>query len=346
MNKNTIYEIALQYGWSVTGFSVLNSGLINSTIKINTIDGSFILQKINSNVFKNPRLIDENIKLLSNHLHQNKSDYLFTKPVLTTTNETLVCLNNNYYRAFNFIKDTYTINSVSSETQAYQASQAFANFTNQFSNFNCKQLQDTIPDFHNLNLRFQQFKQALKTGNKERIENNKFFIEELLNQSVICKKFSAFIKSKEVRKRVTHHDTKISNVLFNKDNAVCVIDLDTVMAGYYLSDVGDMIRTYVCEATEDETDFSKIVVRKEVLIAINNGYMNAMHTQLSSFEKQHFYFAGEAIIYMQALRFFTDYILNDIYYKTSSINHNLIRAKNQFALLKALQQMLNNLRFH
>lgn len=346
MNKNTIYEIALQYGWTVIDFTLLQSGLINSTVKINTLDGSYILQKINSNVFTNPRLIDENIKLLSNYLHQKKTNYLFTNPVATISNETLVYLNNNYYRAFNYIRDTYTVNTISSENQAYQAAQAFANFTNQFSNFNCKQLQNTIPNFHNLNLRFQQFKQALKTGNKERIENNTFFIEELFNQSIICKKMSEFIKSKEVRERVTHHDTKISNVLFNKDNAVCVIDLDTVMAGYFLSDVGDMIRTYVSEATEDETDFSKIVVRKEVLIAIYNGYMNVMHNQLSNFEKQHFYFAGEAIIYMQSLRFFTDYILNDIYYKTNSINHNLIRAQNQFTLLKALQQTLNNLRFH
>lgn len=346
MDNKTINDIALKYGWSVIDFCWLNSGLINSTVKIQAKEGTFILQKINNNVFKNPKWIDENIQLLSKHLHQIHSNYLFTKPVSTIDNETLVCLNNNYYRAFHFIQDTYTLDTVSSETQAYQAANAFANFTYNFSGFNSNQLQDTIPNFHNLNLRFIQFKEALKQGNQKRIEENTSFIEELLHQSTICKKFSVFTKSAEAFKRVTHHDTKINNVLFNNHKAVCVIDLDTVMAGYFISDVGDMIRTYVCPATEDETDFSKIVVREEVIQAIYDGYMHAMHTKLSNFEKQHFYFAGEAIIYMQALRFFTDYILNDIYYKTNSTHHNLIRAKNQFILVKALQQTLNNFRFH
>ena len=139
------------------------------------------------------------------------------------------------------------------------------------------------------------------------------------------------------KKRVTHHDTKISNVLFDaQDKGLCVIDLDTVMPGYFISDAGDMMRTYLSPAGEEETDYSKIDVRENYFDAIVQGYLSEMKDELSAEEKKYFVYAGKFMIYMQALRFITDYLNNDIYYGASYELHNLNRATNQLTLLNIL----------
>ena len=134
--------------------------------------------------------------------------------------------------------------------------------------------------------------------------------------------------------RVIHHDTKISNILFDdQQNGLCVIDLDTVMPGYYLSDVGDMMRTYLSPANEEEADFSKIHIRENFFSAVCKGYLSEMGNVLSETEKKYFIFSGELMIYMQAIRFLTDFLNNDVYYGTKYPGHNLNRARNQFTLL-------------
>ena len=142
---------------------------------------------------------------------------------------------------------------------------------------------------------------------------------------------------KDFKIRCMHHDCKISNVLFDKDDiGLCVIDLDTLMPGYFISDVGDMMRTYLSAANEDERDLSKIKVRKEFYDAIVKGYLSEMGAELSGFEKEQFHFAGKFMIYMQAIRFLTDYINNDIYYGSKYETQNFERAANQVTLLKQL----------
>lgn len=342
MDNQIILEIADKYGWSNIEYNFISSGLINNTAKITAKQGSFILQQINTGVFATPSTIDNNIQLLKQFVQINNPDYLFTNTIETKQKETLICINNNYYRAFNFIENSYTIESVTHESEAYEAATAFANFTNVFSNFNSDSLQDTIPHFHNLELRFSQFEKALKIGNQQKIKEHRIIIDEIYSVENICKKYNALLGSKECKKRVTHHDTKISNVLFKQNKAICVIDLDTVMSGYFISDVGDMFRTYLSPVTEEETNMDAICIRKEVLEAIYQGYMDYMHQHLSKYEKQFFYFAGEVMIYMQAIRFITDFLMNDIYYKTSYYHQNLNRAKNQLTLLKAFQSATNN----
>ncbi len=136
--------------------------------------------------------------------------------------------------------------------------------------------------------------------------------------------------------RVVHHDAKINNVLFDigNDAGLCVIDLDTVMPGYYISDVGDMLRTYLSPVSEEESDLSRIVIREEYFREIAKGYLGEMQLSLSLEEKQYFVYAGKFAIYMQALRFLTDYLYDDIYYSTKYRNQNLIRANNQITLLQ------------
>ena len=160
-------------------------------------------------------------------------------------------------------------------------------------------------------------------------------IEYLIEQKNIADIFSQIQTNGAFRNRVTHHDTKISNVLFNsKDEGVCVIDLDTVMAGYFISDVGDMMRTYLTPVNEEESDFFRIHVREEYFRAIVEGYFSQMKTELSRKEKQHFVYAGKFMVYMQAVRFLTDYLNNDSYYGARYEGHNLVRAGNRFCLLQ------------
>jgi len=153
------------------------------------------------------------------------------------------------------------------------------------------------------------------------------------------KYFNAILTNNAFKRRVTHHDTKISNVLFDSLNkSSCVIDLDTVMPGYFISDVGDMIRTYTSEADEEENDLDKIHFRKNFFEAIKAGYLENMNNLLSFTELDSFLYAGKFMIYMQALRFFTDYINDDCYYGAKYPKHNLVRAKNQMRLFDLLIQ--------
>jgi thiamine kinase-like enzyme len=136
---------------------------------------------------------------------------------------------------------------------------------------------------------------------------------------------------------VTHHDTKISNVLFDeRDKGLCVIDLDTVMPGYFISDAGDMVRTYVSPASEEETEFGKVVVRREFYQAIVEGYLGPMGDVLSTAERGRFFYSGLFMVYMQALRFLADHLNRDVYYGARYDGHNYNRAANQAELLRGL----------
>jgi Ser/Thr protein kinase RdoA (MazF antagonist) len=139
----------------------------------------------------------------------------------------------------------------------------------------------------------------------------------------------------DFKQRVMHHDTKISNVLFdNSSKAICIVDLDTVMPGYFISDTGDIFRTYLSPVDEEEADLDKIQIRTSFFKAIVEGYLSEMKDELSETEKQYFLYAGKFMIYMQALRFIADYLNNDIYYGARYEGHNLVRGKNQVVLLQ------------
>lgn len=153
----------------------------------------------------------------------------------------------------------------------------------------------------------------------------------------IVTQFESIKQNPQFKIRVTHHDTKISNVLLDyNNNGLCVIDLDTVMPGYFFSDAGDMIRTYLSPVSEEESNLAKIEIRQEYFEALAKGYFSQMNQQLTAEEKDHFVYAGKFMIYMQAIRFLTDYLNNDIYYGCKYEGHNFVRAGNQFTLLEKL----------
>jgi thiamine kinase-like enzyme len=169
-------------------------------------------------------------------------------------------------------------------------------------------------------------------------------VEQLINHDAIVKEYQCIIHDSAFKLRVTHHDTKISNVLFDKkEEAICVIDLDTVMPGYFISDVGDMVRTYVSPVSEEEKDFDLITVRKDFYRAIVEGYAKEMKDELTEMETRHFFYAGQFMIYMQALRFLTDHLNNDVYYGAKYEGQNFVRANNQFILFQRLTEKEDSL---
>lgn len=314
------------------------SGLINHTWKIINGQKEYILQRINNQVFKQPDHIAQNIHLIAEYLKDKHPEYFFVVPIPTKGNEEL--LNDNkygYFRLFPFVPDSHTIDSVHEPSQAFEAAKQFGKFTRLLSELPIEMLKITLSDFHNLSLRYRQFHESVQQGNKERISSSSSAIKFLQQHSDIVTKYEAIKKDPDFKLRVTHHDTKISNILFDEKNkGLCVIDLDTVMPGYFISDVGDMLRTYLSPVSEEEKDFSKINIREEYFQAIVNGYLLEMKDELSMTERKYFVYAGKFIIYMQALRFLTDYFNDDIYYGSTYPNHNLVRANNQIVLLQKL----------
>ncbi len=336
-----IAEIADKYGWENYSIKQLKSGLINYTFQVTTSNSIYIVQKINTTIFQDPQAIDANLISLNSYFQKNFKNYLFIGPLCSINGLSLHKIGPDYFRVFEYVQNSETKTVVKNADEAFEAAKQFGQFTFLLKEFDASKLNLIIPNFHNLSLRIKQFKNALIDGNIERIIEAKDLIRFIEEQYSISSTYENFIANATIR--VTHHDTKISNVLFNQENkAICIIDLDTIMPGYFLSDVGDMIRTYVCPASEEETDFSKIIIRKDVLQAIQDGYYTFMENELTKFEKSHFFFAGEMMIYMQAIRFLSDYFNNDIYYHTNYPKQNLNRAKNQLFLLKALQKSMVN----
>lgn len=316
----------------------IGNGLINTTWLIENSSRSYILQKINNHVFKHPEYIASNISMLKEYLSEHHPAYFFVAPVETVSGQAMYHeAHKGYYRLVPFVQGSHTITTVNKPQSAYQAARKFGQFTQLLSAFPVHKLRITLPDFHNLTLRYQQFCETLKIGDPERIKQSKDYITFITAHKKIVDTYENILKNPSFKLRVTHHDTKISNVLFDSDgNGMCVIDLDTVMPGYFISDVGDMMRTYLSPANEEEKDFSKIEIRDDYFSSIYDGYMSEMGAELTEIERNHFIYAGKFMIYMQAMRFLTDHLNNDAYYGAQYEGHNFIRAGNQIALLKKL----------
>ena len=242
--------------------------------------------------------------MISAYLQKHYPQYLFVVPVKTITgDEIFYDEQEGYFRMFPFVPASHTIDVVQSPMQAYEAAAQFGKFTKLLSGFDHTQLKITIPDFHNLSLRYQQFQEALIHGNAKRIEEAVASINLIKKNVYIADEFEKIKINPDFKLRVTHHDTKISNILFDDNNSgLCVIDLDTVMPGYFISDLGDMLRTYLSPVSEEEKDYSKIEIREEFFKSVIQGYAGEMKDELSAAEKRYFVYAGKFMIYMQGRR--------------------------------------------
>ncbi len=335
----TIDESILKsYGLNHQNFKIqqIGSGHINRTYLLIQTTGEqkkYVLQEINTHVFTNPEAVANNIKQIADFLAENFPDYLFPAPLAANDGSTMVAFNNAYWRLSPFVDHTIALDTLTAPQQAYQAAKQFGKLSRLLNDFDSSTLQETIVGFHDLHLRFDQFQTALAQSSQALRAQAAKEIETALGFKSILTEYQSLKDS--LPNRVMHHDTKINNVLLAQHTyeGVCVIDLDTLMPGKFISDLGDMMRTYLCEFSENETDLSKITVRMDYFAAMIEGYLSEMGDILTDTEKKAILFSGKYIIYMQALRFLADFLNGSVYYPINYPLQNLDRTKNQFKLL-------------
>lgn len=336
-------DILKAYGFTSETVSLqqIGSGHINRTYLLSHQNGEkYILQSVNSQVFKDPFAIANNIDAIAKHLKINNPDYLFPAPKPLLNGDLMFAHDGDYWRLLPFVAHTTAFDTLSEPKQAYEAAKQFGKLSRLLNHFDTVLLKPTIPGFHDLNWRYEQFTFALSKADEKLKLLAKEQIETALAHHYIVDYFKSFEHSKDFPDRVMHHDTKISNVLLDSASydGVCVIDLDTLMPGKFISDLGDMMRTYLCAFSENEKDLTKIHIRLPYFKATVEGYLSEMADILTETEKALILFSGKYIIYMQALRFLTDYLNGSVYYPISYPTQNLDRAKNQFKLLSELDE--------
>jgi hypothetical protein len=250
-----------------------------------------------------------------------------------------------YWRAFEFIGNSVSFLTALLPAQAYMTAKTFGKFSASLKEFDATGLETTIPDFHNLDFRYQQFLDALNKAGSERKEIAQQWIKALLDRSHYKEFYNLMCYNPEHFKiRVMHHDAKIANMLFdaNSNEVVCVVDFDTTMPGYYFSDLGDMIRSMACSHDENYVAFDELSIREDFYKSLVKGYLEEMEAVLTEEEKKQIDQCGLLMYYMQAIRFLADYLNNDIYYRIQYPEQNLHRAINQVTLLIQLETLLQN----
>ncbi len=339
---NNVQEILEKYGleFHVQSFG---NGHINDTYV--SEDGKYILQRINTSIFKNPDELMENILNVTEFLkkkiaEQGGNPDRETLTVIKTIDGKLFhqTEDGNVYRVYKFIQNTRTVESNGSAEDLYHAGVGFGRFQKMLSDFPVEILHETIKDFHNTPKRIEALKVAIANDKAGRAASVQEEIEFALKYEKDASIVVDGIADGTIPLCVTHNDTKINNILFEKDSTevVCVIDLDTVMPGSRLYDVGDALRVGGSTAAEDETDLEKVWFNERAFEAFVKGYLSELGDVLTEKELKLLPFGVRLITYEQGVRFLTDYLDGDTYYKIYSEHHNLERTRNQFKLVADL----------
>ncbi|GHB75621.1 phosphotransferase enzyme family protein [Persicitalea jodogahamensis] len=322
------------------------SGHINATFLVEGEDGrKFVLQRINSAVFQ-IEAIAHNLRLAAKYLTKHHPDYLFVAPIPTLAGEEMVVLEGESWRLTPFVPNSTSINEATTPQQAYEAARQFGLLSKNLDGLDLAKFEATIPDFHNLSFRFGQFQDAIAAAPESRREAAVELVAYFLDKSEIVATYESLMQNPDFPDRLMHHDTKINNVLLDADTqrGLAVCDLDTLMPGKVISDLGDMVRTYVSPVSEESVEFEKVVVREEYYKALIEGYLSEMKGVLTETEKSAIFYSGLFLVYMQGIRFLADYLNGDVYYPVKYPEHNLDRAKNQMVLLQDLYRTEDRLR--
>ncbi len=337
-NLKGTFKSACRYG----------SGHINETFLIHTKEKehpNYILQKNNPNVFEDIPKMLQNIAEITDYLQikQPKTQklQLFKSP---EGNHFVIDCNSQYWSAYNFI-DGVSYDLVKNEKQAKEGGKAWGNFLAQLIDFPIHKLHITLPGFHDLRLRLTQFHEALQTGIQQRVDNNTALIAFIRSRENKMFDYQQSLFCSEIPKRITHNDTKFNNILFNnKDHYLCVIDLGTIMPGYIHYDFGDAIRTVCNTSLEDEKNLHKTNFNLSFFNVFAKGYQMHAKPHLLAQELKYLPFSPLFMAYLIGLRFFTDYLQNDKYFKTQYPEHNLQRAKVQFQLLYEMEKNIETMK--
>ena len=314
----------------------LGNGLINDTLLVKT-DGpdDYVLQRINNAIFQDVELLQHNIDCATAHIRR-KGQMSLTFIPCRETGKTYWTDGTQYWRVSIFIKNAFTYETVNPE-YSYYAGKAFGAFEAMLSDIP-DTLGETIPDFHNMELRARQLHEAVKADKAGRMAEPevKAILEDLLPYEEEMCKAERLYREGKLPTRICHCDTKVNNMLFDKDgNILCVIDLDTLMPSFVFSDFGDFLRTAANTVAEDSPEVEKVDFRMDIFEAFAKGYLESANVFLTPIEKENLPYAACLFPYMQAVRFFADYINGDTYYKIKYPEHNLVRTRNQVALFHA-----------
>ncbi len=328
-------------------------GHINSTFLLSVKNGEkttrYILQKINNSIFRDVDGLMNNIKYVTEHIRaKNEGDpdqERCTLTVIPTVDGGLYYLNDegSYLRLYLFVEDTVALQAVENPEQLKTLGAAFGNFQNQLADFDASKLVETIPNFHNTADRYRLFEEAVKNDLKGRAAEVKDEIEFVRARKADTELLLGLLKEGKLPLRVTHNDTKLNNLLFDDTDlrAVCVIDLDTVMPGLVHYDFGDSIRFGASTGAEDEKDLSKIEMSLELFEKYTEGFMSTCGSKLNDCEIEYLPFSAKLMTFECGIRFLTDYLNGDTYFKIHYPEQNLDRTHTQFKLVYDMENKMD-----
>ncbi len=347
--ENRLQKIAAAFALEgeIVAVESLGEGFINDTFIVRTGADTpdYILQRKNRKIFPDIPAMMENIRKVTDHIRRRVvaagGDPLReVMTVIPTRDGALYHIDEagDYWAVSIFIPETMSYNRADSEELARMGGIGIGQFHAQLADFH-EPLSETIPGFHNIRHRFRQWDESLArnaAGRVAEVANEIAWIEARREEMLA---FWGLVEQGVIPTRVTHNDTKITNILFNRDSSVCaVIDLDTVMNSTVLNDFGDAIRTCANTGDEDDRDLERVRISQEMFAAYTDGYLSEQAKLLTDAEIDHLAFGARYIIYEQVLRFLMDYIDGDTYYKTKSSDHNLVRTRAQRRLVESLEE--------
>lgn len=334
MSKPLEVLVHFEIQGAINSVALFGGGHINDTYHVQTSEGGYLLQRVNTNVFTRPAVLEANLE----GLFSDQTEILVPH-IKTTEGNWLLHFHDDVWKMQVFDEDVYAPNMASDLNLVYEIGKGFGRFTALSRRFDVNNFKETIPNFHNLNWRIKQLDQAIENNQVKRINTAKVLIEKANQFRWISDKMDDLVKN-GLPQRVCHNDTKIDNILLTKasDNFKYVIDLDTVGPGYVLYDFGDMMRTLLSATKENELDESKIELRLDYFEQIRNGFLQESEQEINALEKDSLSFGGQYMTYLIGIRFLADYLNGDTYYKISFPEENMIRARNQFRLLELMDE--------
>ena len=352
---NELFNIASHFidPKTIESIDTLGNGLINDTYRI-IVQGEprYVLQRINNAVFTDVDMLQNNIEAVTDHIrkkYQHQGVREIERRVLhflkADTGKSYVFEDEKYWRVMDYIAGSYTYETVTPE-YAYYAGRSFGDFESLLTDLEVP-IGEIIPDFHNIEFRLKQMEDAIaedKVGQMREVEVQKFVskIREAADRMCLGERL---YREGKLPKRICHCDTKVNNMLFDKEgNVLCIIDLDTIMPSFVFSDYGDFLRSAANTGAEDDPDLDHIHFNMEVFEAFTKGYLEGTKSFLLPIERENLPYAASLFPYMQAVRFLTDYINGNTYYKIKYPHHNLVRTRAQWRLFEETEKSLSDVK--